>query len=228
MGLVYAMAIFMSWLAILLLATRLEIGQVGFGVIVAFVFLKAFLNTGLFIVAHDSMHNTLSPGWPLANKSVGAIALLVYAGLDFSSCQRKHLLHHKSPESSVDPDYRPYAKANYLNWFMAFLRSYLSSRSIFFLFSGWVALCSISKSSCESVAVFSVLPLILSSLQLFTFGVWMPHRPGGENDAPTPRSSNLPPLIALIACYNFGYHHEHHENPFIPWYVLPRFAMMKP
>lgn len=222
------MAILLPWLAVAFISTGAEIGKISVEIALLLISIRSFLNTGLFIIAHDSMHNTLSPEWPRLNKAVGTMALFLYAGLNYSSCKHKHLLHHSSPETPEDPDYRLETEAGFLSWFFRFLRSYVNRRSLFWLTSSWALTYALSGYSIENVIAFSVIPLIISSVQLFTFGIWLPHRPALESDSTTPRSSNFPPLLSLITCYNFGYHREHHENPFIPWYQLPRLAAMKP
>jgi beta-carotene ketolase (CrtW type) len=72
-----------------------------------------------------------------------------------------------------------------------------------------------------NLALFWFLPIVLSSLQLFFFGTYLPHRSetaGGTHHAV---SSNYPFVISLLTCYHFGYHWEHHEYPNLPWYSLP-------
>jgi beta-carotene ketolase (CrtW type) len=66
------------------------------------------------------------------------------------------------------------------------------------------------------------LPLILSSLQLFTFGTFFPHRRLETDGGNTHQihSLNLSPFWSFIACYNFAYHWEHHQYPHLPWWKL--------
>jgi omega-6 fatty acid desaturase (delta-12 desaturase) len=45
--------------------------------------------------------------------------------------------------------------------------------------------------------------------------------PFREQDAIT-RSTRLPRLLAVLLCYNFNLHTEHHLFPTVPWYSLPR------
>jgi beta-carotene ketolase (CrtW type) len=74
-----------------------------------------------------------------------------------------------------------------------------------------------------NVIAFWVLPLVLSSFQLFLFGTYLPHR----SEAPTAagchavRSLEYSHLLSLLACYHFGYHWEHHAYPAVPWFRLP-------
>ena len=35
------------------------------------------------------------------------------------------------------------------------------------------------------------------------------------------RSNEFSPLLSLLTCFHFGYHHEHHDAPWVPWWKLP-------
>jgi beta-carotene/zeaxanthin 4-ketolase len=74
------------------------------------------------------------------------------------------------------------------------------------------------------VLMFWMLPALLASLQLFTFGTWLPHRPGrpGFVDQHCARSSGYGYLRSLLICFHFGYHQEHHAHPSVPWWRLPQ------
>ncbi len=77
-----------------------------------------------------------------------------------------------------------------------------------------------------NLLLFWILPILLSTLQLFFFGTYLPHRfaigeaekAGNSHHA---ISSNYPIVLSFLTCYHFGYHWEHHEYPFLPWYKLP-------
>ena len=226
-GLFHAMAIVLPWLCVAIVTINVEPVKASVGLTLLLICAKCYLNTGLFIVAHDSMHGTLSPSWPRINKVIGAAALFLYAGLSYSSCKRKHLLHHLAPETSLDPDYRKEHEASFVKWFARFLCSYTSVGSLVILGMGWALVYSQSVDPFRSVILFGAVPLVLSSIQLFTFGIWMPHKPGKGSARNTPRSNYFSPIVSLLTCYNFGYHREHHENPHVPWYQLYRLAIAK-
>jgi beta-carotene ketolase (CrtW type) len=74
---------------------------------------------------------------------------------------------------------------------------------------------------------------LLSSLQLFLVGTFLPHRGQdhnpGENqgddlgeDRHRSISLALPEGLSLLACYHFGYHREHHRAPQLAWHQLPQ------
>ena len=76
--------------------------------------------------------------------------------------------------------------------------------------------------------LFWVFPIVLSSMQLFYFGTYLPHRAGSAAIPPSPHqnshhavSANRPVWWSFLTCYHFGYHWEHHEYPALPWYRLP-------
>jgi hypothetical protein len=57
--------------------------------------------------------------------------------------------------------------------------------------------------------------------QLFIFGTYLPHR--GEHAAGNQtqsRSQSRNHVWAFISCYFFGYHYEHHDQPYLPWWKL--------
>ena len=69
----------------------------------------------------------------------------------------------------------------------------------------------------------AALPAILSSVQLFTFGTFLPHRHEEAPfvDAHRSRTNDFGWLASLLTCFHFGYHHEHHLSPGTPWWALP-------
>jgi beta-carotene ketolase (CrtW type) len=68
-----------------------------------------------------------------------------------------------------------------------------------------------------------MVPALLSSLQLFYFGTYLPHRPGPDafTDHHRARSNGYSEWLSLLTCFHFGYHHEHHRAPGEPWWRLP-------
>ena len=72
-----------------------------------------------------------------------------------------------------------------------------------------------------NLILFWELPAILSTLQLFIFGTYLPHRgehtPGNKTQS---RSQARNHVWAFISCYFFGYHYEHHDQPYLPWWKL--------
>jgi len=190
------------------------------------VLLRAYLQTGLFIVAHDAMHGSLIPGSRRWNDRVGRLALWLYACLPWQVCRRNHGRHHREPASPRDPDHHDGHGVNGLAWYGRFMATYLSPVQLTCLLACWVVATllagAITPQPLVHLLLFGVLPLWLSSLQLFVFGTYLPHRHGAASDDwHHAISLPLPSLVSLLACYHFGYHWEHHDAPNLPWFALP-------
>jgi beta-carotene ketolase (CrtW type) len=189
--------------------------------------LRTFLQTGLFVLGHDAMHRTLVPGHRRLNDGLGRLALLLYAALPFGRCRHQHLRHHRCPGSLRDPDFRSSREEDALLWYARFMGSYLTAAQMAPLLLTWavaaVWLGGLESAKLINLILFWILPLVLSSFQLFLFGTYLPHRSDGSagRDGHDVRSLRYPPLLSLLACYHFGYHWEHHAFPSVPWFLLP-------
>lgn len=184
---------------------------------------QCWLSVGLFIVAHDCMHGSLAPFRPVPNRWIGQVCLGLYAGFSFDEVNRNHHLHHRNSGTSGDPDFHEdHADAFWL-WYAKFFREY---------FTGWefVRIGTVSAiyllalgAPLLNVFAFWVMPALASSVQLFTFGTYLPHRRDEREfaDQHNARSNAYPWLLSLLTCFHFGYHHEHHLRPGIPWWRLP-------
>jgi beta-carotene ketolase (CrtW type) len=198
--------------------------------VLALVLLRTQLQTGLFIVAHDAMHRLIWPQRPRCNDAIGSLALALYAALPFRYCRRQHQRHHRLPASGLDPDFPADRRAGAWRWYRQFMARYLSCGQLLCLVAAWVLLalsvvrCTSASPPAAAAAVlqFATLPLLLSSLQLFVFGTYLPHRCQRLPERqPHPHSLDLPPWLSLLACFHFGYHREHHDNPGLCWFELP-------
>ena len=185
--------------------------------------LLCWLYVGLFIVAHDCMHGTLVPFRPSLNRLVGRLCLLVYAGFDFDAMNRKHHLHHRHAGTAGDPDFDARAPQGFWRWYAKFFGEYFSGREFSIIFAVVCAYLLLGA-PLLNIWIFWALPAVLSSLQLFAFGTYLPHRPSpmaAFSDRHNARSSRFGWLVSLMTCFHFGYHHEHHEHPGLPWWRLP-------
>ncbi len=178
-----------------------------------FILLQMHLYTGLFITAHDAMHGTVTPvKW--LNNAIGQVCTALYAAFSFSKLYSKHHQHHRHVHTEKDPDYH---HGNFLTWYFNFLRQYVSwlqlliMAILYNLLNIWF--------SETNLLLFWVLPSLLSTLQLFYFGTWLPHH--GEHDN-FHQSTSLKKnhVLAFFSCYFFGYHFEHHDSPGTPWWKL--------
>lgn len=231
-GLALAAGLVLGWLgswAVLLPTSLSELTPL---VVAAAVLLRTLLQTGLFIVAHDAMHGSLWPKRPGANRRVGQVALLLYAALPYGRCRRNHGLHHRHAGSSRDPDHHLEGQPSLWRWYGRFMGAYLSPAQLTGLVLSWLVLAAlaagVSTSPVANVALYGVLPTLLSSAQLFLVGTFLPHRTHGASarsssgEAPhQPRSLDWPAWLSLLSCYHFGYHWEHHAYPHLPWHELP-------
>lgn len=224
-GVVLAVTILAAWFAAHVYGVFFyrwtPVGIVGAPLMVAFI---CWLDVGLFIVAHDCMHGSLAPFRPNINLWLGRICLGVYAGFSYDALIRKHFDHHRFSGTAQDPDFNNEDPEHFWRWFSAFFRRYFGWRS--FCIIGLIALTYqfVLGANTLNLLTFWAAPALLSSVQLFYFGTYLPHRHEDERfgDRHNSRSSDFPWLISLLTCFHFGYHHEHHTAPHVPWWDLPR------
>jgi beta-carotene ketolase (CrtW type) len=189
--------------------------------IVPLVLLQSHLYTGLFITAHDAMHGLVSRN-KAVNKWIGRIAALLFAFNWYDRLLPRHHAHHRHVATGEDPDYHR-GKANFFAWYFSFARQYITVWQIVFMaitynvLKLWFAY--------DLLVVFWILPTFIATFQLFYFGTFLPHK--GEHGAHNPhkaRSQRKNHLLAFLSCYFFGYHYEHHNTPWVPWWRLYREA----
>ena len=131
------------------------------------------------------------------------------------------------PESEADPDFCPTNNRSLLAWLVRFMRNYLNaaqlSRLALVLTVLLLAAQPHQSQQLITVSVVFLLPLLISTGQLFFVGTYLPHRKKHKQTGPevSIKSLNLHPFVSLLACYHFGYHREHHKHPKAPWYLLP-------
>jgi beta-carotene/zeaxanthin 4-ketolase len=188
-----------------------------------YILVQCWLYVGLFIVAHDCMHGSLWPGHPRAHHAIGQLAVGFYAGFSYNELLKNHMLHHKYAGTADDPDFAEPQPASFVVWYWNFMTEYMGWKPIAVMFVQSVAYFQIIGASYPNGLVFWVLPAVLSSLQLFIFGTYLPHRPSSQafDDRHNARSNDYPPWLSLLTCFHFGYHHEHHLKPGEPWWRLP-------
>jgi beta-carotene/zeaxanthin 4-ketolase len=189
---------------------------------------RTFLQTGLFITAHDAMHGTIVPGQPVVNRAIGQLCVILYALLPYNLLYVNHQLHHRYPATERDPDFCTSAGCSGWHWYLRFISSYLKQvwpTWLLGMVTLWTGLVWTGW-SIPKILLLWLLPLWLSSLQLFYFGTFQPHRWREPRPSLEVRSSSLPLIWSLLTCYHFGYHLEHHEYPHLPWYKLPTMKKM--
>ncbi|MDT3404186.1 fatty acid desaturase [Mucilaginibacter terrae] len=178
-----------------------------------FILVQMHLYTGLFITAHDAMHRTVSAN-KTVNNAAGYITTFLYAAFWYPTLLKKHHKHHSHVHTDEDPDYH---KGSFWAWYSRFIRNYLSIWQVVFM----AALFNVLKIWIPqpNLILFWVVPSLLSTLQLFYFGTYQPHK--GEHDnqyhSTTQKKNHV---FAFLSCYFFGYHYEHHASPGTPWWML--------
>lgn len=222
-GVSLAVAVLTAWLALHIYSLFFH-GLDGLGLAVAPLLVAAlcWLNVGLFIIAHDAMHGSLAPSRPAVNRGFGRVALALYAGFSFDALLPKHHAHHRAPGTEHDPDFSAIHPRHFWPWYLAFMREYFGWKQLVVL-SAITAFYLLAGASYSNLLLLWALPAILSSLQLFYFGTYRPHRQEEQafSDDHRARSSSFSWLASLVSCYHFGYHHEHHLAPSVPWWRLP-------
>lgn len=183
------------------------------------ILLQAHLSTGLFITGHDGMHGTIKPRNKRVNTVLGGIASFLYAGLSFGRLKTNHQKHHELAGQPGDPDYSEKSQ-NFFVWYFTFMWRYLTVWQILIMAGLFNLL--LQWFSEAQLLVLWIVPAFLSTFQMFYFGVYAPHRQPHHKDMMPYRSRTLPKnhLWALLSCYFFGYHYEHHASPGTPWWKL--------
>ncbi|WP_310488405.1 fatty acid desaturase [Chamaesiphon sp. VAR_69_metabat_338] len=197
---------------------------------------QTWLYTGLFITAHDAMHGSIHP-LPQIDRAIGRLCLWLYAGFDYSLLAAKHHLHHQYPASERDPDFHDGTATNFLSWYAHFVCEHFSwpqAINLVLMLGVYASICYGAAAhgddrqsllwSIVNPIVFWAIPSLLSSLQLFYFGTFLPHRepPDGYSNSHRARTIARSHWWSLLSCYHFGYHQEHHQSPYIPWWQLYR------
>ncbi len=184
----------------------------------AAILVQTYLYTGLFITAHDAMHLNISGNKKL-NYMIGKAASFLYAGLSYKKLLKNHKLHHTAPGTESDPDFSP-STQNFLLWWLTFLFRYTTVPQLIYMGIIFNILKTWIQES--NLWYFWVIPAVLSSAQLFYYGTYKPHMLPHINEMKphNARTQNKNHLIAMITCYFFGYHYEHHSSPGTPWWRL--------
>ena len=223
-GLALTGAIFLAWLGLHLYAMfGFDLTWSSLPVALILAAVLCWLSVGMFIASHDAMHGSLVPGGGRINDAIGGFLLFVYAGFGWKRMRAAHFEHHKAPGSESDPDFSTRHPSAFWPWYATFLKRYFGWRSFLFVWSVVMAYWLIADIPVENILLLYGAPAILSSMQLFYFGTYRPHRHDGRPfaDAHNARSDDFGTLASLASCFHFGYHEEHHRAPHLPWWRLP-------
>lgn len=190
---------------------------------------QCWLSVGVFIVCHDAMHGTLVPGKRPLNAAIGAVLLFLYAGFRWQVLRRAHYAHHELAGHVGDPDFDENNPSSFGAWYWTFFKRYFGWQSLIFVNTVVAVYWVILGVPMVQLVLLYGAPALLSSLQLFYFGTYRPHRHvvrDGVNVMPfadhnNARSDDFGTLLSLLTCFHFGYHLEHHHRPDVPWWALP-------
>ncbi|HEY9299797.1 MAG TPA: fatty acid desaturase, partial [Phormidium sp.] len=193
-GLLIAVSILVVWAISLTLLLSVSLDQWNRGMIALAVLWQAFLYTGLFITAHDAMHGSILPSNPKINHLVGTVAVTVYALFSYKKLLQKHWQHHRHPASDQDPDFHDGRHKNPVFWYFRFMMGYVSLKQVVSLISTYYLITWIIGVPEDNLFLFWIFPSFLSSLQLFFFGSFLPHREpvGGYTNRHRAETSPLP------------------------------------
>ncbi|WP_057937226.1 fatty acid desaturase [Algoriphagus resistens] len=180
------------------------------------ILIQMHLYTGLFITAHDAMHGLVSTNKKL-NKTMGWIAALLFSFNFYSRLFTKHHEHHRFVATDQDPDYHD--SDNFLVWYYSFIKQYVTIWQFLLMAVTFNVLKLFLPT--ENLILFWMFPAVLSTLQLFYFGTYLPHK-GEIGNRHHSSSQTKNHLWAFVSCYFFGYHYEHHDSPATPWWRLWR------
>jgi len=222
LGPLYAALIFAAWAAVHLYSLFIHGLSAPIWITLGLIAIQCWLYTGLFIVAHDTMHGSFAPGKNRLNAFVGTAILFVYAGFNWREMRTAHHAHHDFSGTEKDPDFNAENPTAFWPWYLKFFLTYFGWRQFAILFGFTIAYILLGANYLNTIVMWAV-PAILSSVQLFYFGTYLTHRhKGAFPDKHNARTNAFPWLFSLLSCFHFGYHHEHHLFPHEPWWRLPR------
>ena len=224
-GLSLCALVFGSWLALHLWALfAFKITASNWLLVLPIFSIQCWLSVGMFIIAHDAMHGSLVPGQARVNAVIGALLMFIYAGFGWRKLRDAHFDHHLHVGTAADPDFNADNPRNFWPWYRLFLERYFGWWSMAYVWTIVLVYFIVFDAPMENIVLLYGLPAIASSIQLFYFGTYLPHRHESEAfaDHHRARTNRFGRLASLISCFHFGYHHEHHLSPSVPWWGLPQ------
>ncbi len=218
MGLIIALLIIFLWAAHLLYSLLFVNPQLNNPDLYIHIAVQGYLYTGLFITGHDAMHRTVFSNKKV-NDAIGWIASLLFAGMSYKMLKKNHFRHHRFPGTKDDPDFYT-GKQYFLSWWAVFMYRYLTISQIIIMAVVFnVLLLWFTE---KAIISYWVIPAFLGTFQLFYFGTYRPHKyPHTSSMQPyNARTQKKNHVYAMLSCYFFGYHYEHHQFPRTPWWKL--------
>jgi beta-carotene/zeaxanthin 4-ketolase len=222
-GVAIAFSIICLWLLSLTSFLTSNIANTHSLLVLPAVLWQTFLYTGLFITAHDAMHGVIYSKNHQVNHFIGALAVFLYGFFSYRDLLKKHWRHHHHPATQNDPDYHDGKHANFLAWYLHFMKNYWQWFQLCCAIATYHTLHSFLHLPAANLTMFWIIPSLLSSIQLFFFGTFLTHQKPSEGYGNPHRANTIafPPWLSFLTCYHFGYHLEHHQFPNLPWWQLP-------
>lgn len=222
-GIFIAAGVIALWASSLIMLLQIELTRLPALALIPAVLLQTFLYTGLFITAHDAMHGLVAPQQKRLNGFIGALCVLLYALFSFQRLKTEHRKHHAQPGSVHDPDYHDGEHAGFWRWYFHFMLTYVTWQQLAGMALAFNIMHHLLNLPIPNLLLFGVASALLSTLQLFYFGTYLPHREpkDGYRNEHRAESNNFSVFCSFVTCYHFGYHWEHHEYPYAPWWKLP-------
>jgi beta-carotene ketolase (CrtW type) len=222
-GIFIGAAVILLWIVNLFLLLSAETAKLPIYSVILAILAQTFFYTGLFITAHDAMHGLVAPQHKKLNRFIGTLCVFLYALFSFQGLRSEHQKHHAHPGSGDDPDFHDGKHRGFWPWYFHFMRTYVTWQQLAGMAIAFNVMLHFFKIPQTNLILFWTLPALLSTLQLFYFGTYLPHREpaGGYDNAHRAKSNDFSVFWSFITCYHFGYHWEHHEYPYVPWWKLP-------
>ena len=212
-GIVIAITIIFSWVLSLIWLLNFTVDYSN-PILYLGILIQTHLYTGLFITAHDAMHGVVSRNRK-ANHFIGWLTSILFSFNFYWKLFPNHHKHHKHVATDGDPDF--HSSGKFLPWYLSFIFTYVNIWQILLMAGTYNLLKLIFP--VPNLILFWMLPAILSTLQLFYFGTFSPHKGTHDNKhhSGTLKKNHV---WAFLTCYFFGYHFELHEFPNTPWWRL--------
>ena len=223
-GLIIAFSIIATWAISLGISININLQETNILLILILILWRTFFQTGLFITAHDAMHGVIFTKNSKINNFVGNLSVILYAFFSYKKLLKRHWEHHQNPASELDPDYHNGKHKNFFSWYFYFMFRYWSWLRFAGMTIAYHSVRIIFDIPEINLLLFWAVPLLLSSIQLFYFGTYLPHREPLEGYQNSHRTKSIYRSLfwSFITCYHFGYHEEHHKYPYISWWELPK------